>query len=76
MRYDDLDLPQHLRLDMPTVEQLARNCEAPVTDEVRRAILNHAATDADVYSVHLRTHQVHHDVTIGQVARVLLEAAA
>lgn len=70
-------LPLHLRLPMPTLRQLASHPESEISDEVRAAVLGHAANsdgEVDPYWVHARTHQTHRDVTIGQVAQILLAA--
>jgi len=83
MLYDEasLDRHRHLSLPMPTMEQLASHSEPEVSGEVRAAILDNAANDSrsldngevNPYWVHAVTHQVYRDVTIGQVARVLLD---
>jgi hypothetical protein len=73
--YDTEQYPPlpHLRLPMPTLEELARH-DSPPSDEMRAAILNAATQQDDAYWIHAQVHQQHRSVTIGQVAIVLLEA--
>jgi len=78
MLYDEasLDRLPHLSLPMPTLRELASHGEPDVSAEVRAAILDHAANEngeVNPYWVHAQTHQQYRDVTIGQVARVLLD---
>lgn len=81
MIYDEasLDRHVHLRLDMPTVEQLARHPDGDLSAAARNTAterLQATRGDVDVYWLHAEIHQQHREVTISQVARFLLETTA
>lgn len=78
----------HKDLPWPTLQQVAdADAGSPPSAEVEAAIVAAAATtkqnngvpadgvldDLDAYVIHADVHQNHPGVTIGQVARVLLE---
>lgn len=76
----------HKGLPWPTLQQVADADGSAPPAEVEAAIVAAAAKvqeeiglpapgggSVDAYWVHAEVHQIHPDVTIGQVARVLLE---
>lgn len=81
MVYDDMGSDpvyfRNLDLPMPNLQELASGPEETPSEEIRELVLATARKgDGEVnpYWLHAEVQQTRRDVTIGQVARILLDA--